>query len=339
MARAGRALRRADDDGAWKRLLTELLAEFVAFALPDLHPEVDWSREPVFLEQELRPLLRQAALNRRVGDIVAQVWLKSGAVQWLLVHVEIQDRHEADFAERMYLYAAMLHMHYRTRRLRQASDLLGDATLPSGMLGIAVLTDADDSWQPDIFRWGWGDDGIQYRYRTLKLAEWRARVDELADDARPFSWVVRTWLAVQAAGQTIAAQSAARRAIGRQLLAARRQGRLSADQTLAIYIFLDAVNRLPDMFADTIDRELQLTEEAPMAELLTRWERKGQTEGMSEVILLQLEQKAIAIDTTTETHIRSLDRNTLARLAKAVLDLQTRGDLDIWLTQHGPQGA
>jgi hypothetical protein len=50
-----------------------MLAEFVAFALPDLHAEVDWGRDPVFLEQELGPLLRQAAAGRRVADVVVQL--------------------------------------------------------------------------------------------------------------------------------------------------------------------------------------------------------------------------------------------------------------------------
>ena len=42
MARAPRTRRRADDDGAWKRLLGELLQECVAFALPELHDAIDW---------------------------------------------------------------------------------------------------------------------------------------------------------------------------------------------------------------------------------------------------------------------------------------------------------
>jgi len=70
--------RRIDADGAWKRVLSELLAEFVAFALPELYTEVDWGREPVFLEQELRSVLRQAAAGRRVADLVVQLWLRDG---------------------------------------------------------------------------------------------------------------------------------------------------------------------------------------------------------------------------------------------------------------------
>ena len=55
---------------------------------------------------------------------MAQVWLTTGEAQWLLIHVEVQDRHEDDFAERMYTYAALLHLHYRVRpgRSRAARD-------------------------------------------------------------------------------------------------------------------------------------------------------------------------------------------------------------------------
>jgi hypothetical protein len=136
------------------RLLGEMLAEFVAFALPDLHAAVDWGRAPVFLEQELRPILRQAALDRRVGDMIAQLWLRDGATRWLLIHIEVQDRHEADFAERMYLYAALIHMHFRLRRTRRRAAGAELPPLPAGMIGIAVLTDTDTTWEPGPFHWG-----------------------------------------------------------------------------------------------------------------------------------------------------------------------------------------
>ena len=47
------------------------------------------------------------------------------------------------------------------------------------------------------------------------------------------------------------------------MLAARRAGQLTTDQAIAIYFFLDAVNRLPEALAEAIDGELALTEEAP----------------------------------------------------------------------------
>jgi hypothetical protein len=344
MARAPRLRRRADD-GAWKRLLGEMLRECVAFALPELHEAIDWGRAPVSLEQELRPRLRQASLGRRVADLVVQVWLKGGETTWLVIHAEVQGDSETDFAERMYLYAALLHMHYRTRPARRTARAAPPPDLPQGIVGIALLTDAEPDWQPGPYRWGWGEYGLDYRYRTLKLTDWRTRLEELASDNRPFAWVVRTWLAVQAAGNSLDAQGNARRAIGRTLLAARRGGQLTPDQATAIYIFLDAVNRLPEALAEVIDREVELIEEEPMAELLTRWERRGwrqgreegreegMVEGMSAMILNMLSQKQIALDATVESRIRDLDRDALLALGGAMFGFQTRADLDAWLAQ------
>jgi hypothetical protein len=341
MARAPRLRRRADDDGAWKRLLGELLRECVAFALPELHEAIDWGRAPVSLEQELRPRLRQAALGRRVADLVVQVWLKGGETTWLLIHAEVQGDSENDFAERMYLYAALLHMHYRARPTRRSARATPPPELPQGIVGIALLTDADPTWQPGPYRWGWGDYGLDYRYRALKLTDWQTRLDELARDERPFAWVIRTWLAVQAAGNSLDAQGDARRAMGHALRAARRAGQLDTDQATAIYIFLDAVNRLPEALAETIDHEVELIEEAPVAQLLTRWERRGwrqgreqgMIEGLSAMILNQLNQRQIALDAPTEERIRSLDSDMLLALGAALFTFQTRADLDAWLAQ------
>jgi hypothetical protein len=349
MARAPRLRRRADDDRAWKRLLGELLRECVAFALPELHEAIDWERAPVSLEQELRPRLRQTSLGRRVADLVVQVWLKDGGTTWLLIHAEVQGDSEADFAERMYLYAALLHMHYRTRPTRRSARATPTPDLPQGIVGIALLTDAEPDWQPGPYRWGWGDYGLDYRYRTLKLTDWQTRLAELASDDRPFAWVVRTWLAVQAAGNSLAAQGDARRGMGRALLTARRAGHLTTNQAAAIYFFLDAVNRLPEALAETIDREVELIEEEPMAELLTRWERRGwrqgreegreegMVEGISATIIRQLGRKQIALDTAVEERIRSLDSDTLLALADALFDFQARADLDAWLAQAAAQ--
>lgn len=136
MARAPRKLRRADDDGAWKRVLGELL--------PELHEAIDWTRTPVSLEQELRPILRQMALKQRVAGLVTQVWLRSGEATWLLIHAEVQGAGEPDFAERMYTCAALLHVNYRVRSGRRAPS--GQTpTASQGIVGVALLT---DSWMP-----------------------------------------------------------------------------------------------------------------------------------------------------------------------------------------------
>jgi len=163
----------------------------------------------------------------------------------------------------------------------------------------------------------------------------------LASDTRPFAVVIRSWLAVQEAGQAENAQADARRAIGRQLLQARRQGRLDAAQVLAILIFLGALSGLSDMLLETIDQELGLTDEATMPEVLSYFERRamaqGEAEGIRATVFRQLARKGMALDESTEVHIRGLEREDLLALADAVLDLENRSDLDRWLAQRAEQ--
>jgi hypothetical protein len=338
MARARGRLRRVDADGAWKRVLSEMLAEFVAFALPELHAAIDWSREPVFLEQELRPVLRQAAVGRRVADLVAQVWLQNGATTWLLAHVEIQGRAEADFAARMFAYAALLNLRYHAPRAKRQVAANPPPAPPAGLVGVAVLTDTDAGWRPSDYGWGWGEYGITYRFKVLKLADWRAVAATLEDDRRPFAWVIQTWLAVQDAGRTEDAQADARRTIGRRLVAARRAGSLDAAQAFAIYTFLDALGGLPDALGEAIDQELQLVGEATMPEVLNRYERRalarGREEGREEVVLLLLAERCGPLDTGLQEQVTALDGDALLALGKALLDFTGQDDLRQWLARH-----
>ena len=46
-----------DFDGNWKEIITEFFEQFVAFFMPDLYAEVNFSRPVEFLEQELLQVL------------------------------------------------------------------------------------------------------------------------------------------------------------------------------------------------------------------------------------------------------------------------------------------
>jgi hypothetical protein len=322
-----------------------MLVEFVAFTLPELHAAIDWAREPVFLEQELRPVLRQAAVGRRVVDLIVQVWLQSGETTWLLVHVEVQGRVETDFAERMFTYAALLHLRFRAKGARRSRRQAIAGPPPVGLVGLAILTDANATWRPGDYRWGWETYGIAYRYRALKLADWRDRAALLAGDDRPFAWVIRSWLAAQEAGETETAQADARRAIGRQLLQARRQARLDAAQVLAILIFLGALSNLSDALLESIDQELGLTEEATMPEVLSYFERRamargveqGTEQGREEVVLMLLAERCGPLNAALRDQIAALSGDALMALGKALLNFAGQADLRRWLDEHAAQ--
>jgi len=44
-------------DSPWKEVIERYFPEFMAFYFPDAHAEIDWSKEHVFLDQELRAVV------------------------------------------------------------------------------------------------------------------------------------------------------------------------------------------------------------------------------------------------------------------------------------------
>jgi hypothetical protein len=131
---------RRDLDAAWKHILRELLAGEpaaagrVAFALPELHTAIEWSREPEFMDKELQAVARRAATGQRRVDLLAKLWQHNGEEQWILIHVEIQARKEEQFAERMYLYHTLLFLRHRRP-----------------VVSTAILTDPRADWSPDEY--------------------------------------------------------------------------------------------------------------------------------------------------------------------------------------------
>jgi hypothetical protein len=98
---SGQRRGRRSADGAWKRVLTNLLPEFMAFAAPELHAATDWAVPPVFLDKEFATIARQAAVGGRTADLIVELRLRSGGLSLLVLHVEVQGQAEADFSARM----------------------------------------------------------------------------------------------------------------------------------------------------------------------------------------------------------------------------------------------
>ncbi|SFD86743.1 hypothetical protein SAMN05216238_10533 [Lentibacillus persicus] len=92
-----------DQDGLWKKVITELFEPFVLFFAPDLHPELDWSKQPDSLEQEFHRVFPKKKGTKHT-DKLMKAHLKNGEEQWMLIHIEVQGYKEDDFAERMFQY-------------------------------------------------------------------------------------------------------------------------------------------------------------------------------------------------------------------------------------------
>lgn len=341
---SGWRTRRRAADGAWKRVLTDLLPEFVAFAAPELHVAIDWAVTPVFHDKEFATIARQAAVGPCTADLVVQLRLRSGGTSLLVLHVEVQGQSETDFAARMFTYYALIHLRLWRQRRRSGSRNQGEMPL---ILGIAVLTDDGPSWQPGAYESRGFGLGIRYDYRALKLRDPRVRATIAALTDNPFGLVARIWLDLQAAGRREDDIAAAIRAA----LLSLRQGRYSDDHLAAILAFIEQATRLPIARYRALLDEIVQAEGTPMAQVMSYIEREGwrrgrqegRTEGRAEgreegrldILSHQLSRIVGPVDDATVSRLQALSADALLDLADATLSFTSHAELDRWLTDHG----
>src|SRR4029078_6728780 len=92
-----------DRETPWKELLEHDGERALAFFYPDIHADLDWTKDVESLEQEFRKLAPEALTGKRVVDKLLRAFQKgTGDPRYL--HVEIQSVFEADFARRVYVY-------------------------------------------------------------------------------------------------------------------------------------------------------------------------------------------------------------------------------------------
>ena len=168
---------RDDYDSPWKSIIDRYFPEFIEFFLPEASDRIDWSREPVFLDTELRQIIRDAELGRRLADRLVQVWLKNGQETWVLIHIEVQRSRQPDFAQRIYTY------HYRIYDTYQRP-----------VSSLVLLADDHPQWRPDHFGYSLFGTALHFSYPTLKLLDWASEIPALEAHPNPFATVVLTHL-------------------------------------------------------------------------------------------------------------------------------------------------
>ena len=85
-------------DSPWKEVIERYFPEFMAFYFPDAYAEIDWAKEHVFLDQELRAVVQDAELGKRFVDRLVRVNVLNGGESWIYIHVEVQGTKQAEFA-------------------------------------------------------------------------------------------------------------------------------------------------------------------------------------------------------------------------------------------------
>jgi predicted transposase YdaD len=160
-------------DELWKNIIEKLFPHFLAFFMPELSADVDLSKGYEFLDKELQKIKLRGKKGKKFTDKLVKVRLKDGTEKWLLIHVEVQGEHEADFGQRMFKYFY---------RIYDKHDI--DIT------ALAVLTYKTD--QRYDFNYDVYGTTHTYRYNTACIANFSEA--ELQSNENPFALIC---LAVQ----------------------------------------------------------------------------------------------------------------------------------------------
>jgi hypothetical protein len=297
-------------DIAWKEALEWFFEPFVGFFFPEIHREIDWSREPEFLDKELQQVVPEATTGRGTVDKLVKLFTLGGEERWALVHVEVQSQHDSGFAERMYLY---------NRRLLDKY-----ARMP---VSLAVFGDESTKWRPDVHHDGrWGCT-VRFRYPTAKVLDYRGRDAVLEADPNPFAVVTLAHLkTLETRGDP-----AARYDWKFRMIKALYDRGLTRVQVQQLFRVMGWVMKLPKLWKTQLEQSIHKLEEEKKVQLLSPMEQmwhdeamaKGLHNGIRVVLKLRFQQPGLDLLPRVKSITEPVELERLLEALETVPDLAT----------------
>ncbi len=254
-------------DELWKNIIEKLFPQFLSYFMPELYADVDLSQGYEFLDKELQKIKLKGKKGKKFTDKLAKVCLKDGSEKWLLIHVEVQGKHEEDFGQRMFRYFY---------RLYDKHDV--------GITALAILTYKTD--QQYDFNYNVYGSTHTYRYNTACIANYTE--EELQNSQNPFALIC---LAVQYYN-LYRDDEEQKFNMKRQLIKMLRKRAYTKEEIIELLEFIDDSLHITDTMKNKIfDEEAMnvLEEDEPMAYVsgfrqraMKEGELKGKLEGKLE---------------------------------------------------------
>ena len=96
---------RIDYDGQWKNITEVFFEPMMRFVMPELAADIDFSKLPEPLEQELAKIMpEQTAKGRMSTDKLFKVPMKNGEYEHIFFHVEVESQFKSNFPEKNFKY-------------------------------------------------------------------------------------------------------------------------------------------------------------------------------------------------------------------------------------------
>lgn len=311
-------------DALFKELISTFLFEFLELFAPAVLDDLD--RDSVeFLPQEAFADLNKG--KKRVVDILVKAKFR-GVPTCFLIHVEVQAARRANFAERMFLYYAVLYTKYR---------------LP--IFPIALFSyDKPRTAEPDRFSLTLANfEAVRFNFLAIQLnrMDWR----EFLERENPVATALM-------AKMRIAPED--RPKVKLECLQMLRRLGLNPARDAMIAQFIDAYLQLTPDEKTVFNAELGKLEPEGREQVMkyvTSWERegirigleqgieKGRQQGEILVILKQLERRFGRVSQASVKRIEKLPLESIEELAVALLDFEKPSDLTAWLKANAPAAA
>ncbi len=247
-------------DSPWKEAVEHYFPEFIGFYFPEAYAQIDWSKEHVFLDQELRAVVQDAELGKRFVDKLVRVTALNGDEKWIYIHIEVQGTRQAGFAKRMFVYNYRIYDRY-------------DKPVAS----LAVLADEYANWRPDYFSYNVLGSETSIRFPIAKLTDYHDKVDELLAADNSFAVVTATHILTQRTRKNDQERYQAKRLLVRLLY----QRKWDKQRVIDLFGVIDWMMRLPEALEQQLWQEIEILEENENMQYVTSVERMGIAKGMA----------------------------------------------------------
>ncbi|MBG1264819.1 cytosolic protein [Nostoc commune] len=257
-------------DSPWKQILQLYFQDFMLFFFPQAYREIDWTRQPEFLDKELEQVVRDAELGKRLADKLVKIYRLGGEESWILIHLEIQSQSESDFSERMFIYNYRIYDRYKR-----------------SVASLAILGDEQVNWRPNRFGYELFGTKVEFQFPIVKLLDYQQRQSELEASRNPLATVVMAHLAAVQTKSDRLERKQQKLSLVRRLY---QQG-FEREDVLNLLAFVDWVLTLPQDLEREFLFEVEQLEAEQRMQYVTSFERSGIRLGLLEGIELGLELK------------------------------------------------
>ena len=254
-------------DSPWKEAIEHYFLEFLIFYFPDAYRRVDWSKEHIFLDQELRAVVQDAELGTRFVYKLVRVTERSGEERWIYIHVEVQGTRQSEFAQRMFVYNYRIFDRYK-----------------KPVASLAVLADEHKQWKPSSY--GYSVLGCKHilEFPVAKLTDYDEKIDELLASDNAFALITAAHILTRQTRKENQERYEAKLSLVRILY----QRRWDKQRVIDLFKVIDWLMTLPVWLETRIWQEIETIEEHKNMQYITSVERiaiaKGITQGITQGI-------------------------------------------------------